>query len=416
MNFYEFEYPNKLDKIFDKLDLINIKPIIIGGYVRDKFLQLHSKDIDIELYGIDSLKNLEEILQEFGDVNNVGKSFGVCKLSFEDLEIDFSLPRRDSKVHSGHKGFLITTDSTLDFTTATSRRDFTINAIGYDVKNKTILDPYNGIKDLQEKTLRAVNLKSFGEDPLRVLRAVQFSSRLNFTLEEKLVSLCQDLVLQGTLKELARERIYDEFIKLLLKSPKPSIGFLVLLNLHIFTYFKELATLTHTEYVSMIESLDLYEKTDIKKVDIMLMLTLICSYLSNDVYISFLNKLTDDKNIIDGVIKYREVLISLKLKKFSNYEVYLLATQVDIELLTHTLKAKFSAYEEVIEALLSHSKKIGVQNKPLKALVGGKDLIQLGLKPSKEFSKILTKVYDAQMHQDFCTYSEAITWLKSHLL
>jgi len=416
MDFNEFEYPNKLDKIFDKLDLINIKPIIIGGYVRDKFLQLHSKDIDIELYGIDSLKNLEEILQEFGDVNNVGKSFGVCKLSFEDLEIDFSLPRRDSKVYSGHKGFFVTTDSTLDFPTATSRRDFTINAIGYDVKNKTILDPFNGIKDLQEKTLRAVNLKTFGEDPLRVLRAVQFSSRLNFTLEDKLVSLCQDLVLQGTLKELARERIYDEFIKLLLKSPKPSIGFLVLQNLHIFTYFQELDKLTQKEYIKMIESLDLYEKTDIKKVDIMLMLALICSYLSPDVYISFLNKLTDDKNIIYGVTKYREVLISLKLKKFSNYEVYLLATQVDIELLTHTLKAKFSADVEFIEMLLSHSKKLGVQNKSLKALVGGKDLILLGLKPSKEFSKILTKVYDAQMHQDFFTYNEAIIWLKCHLL
>ena len=137
------EYPDKLNILFDKLENHDIRPIIVGGYVRDFFLKKPSKDIDIELYGVKSLKQLEGILEEFGSVNNVGKSFGVCKLSLNDLDIDFTLPRRDNKIAPGHSGFLIEFDNTLDFTTASSRRDFTMNAIGFDIKKQKFLDPYN---------------------------------------------------------------------------------------------------------------------------------------------------------------------------------------------------------------------------------------------------------------------------------
>ena len=88
-----FDYPKYLNIIFDKLNNNGIKPIIVGGYLRDFFLDISSKDIDIELYGITSFKQLESILEEFGSLNNVGKSFGVCKLSLKDCEIDFTLPK-----------------------------------------------------------------------------------------------------------------------------------------------------------------------------------------------------------------------------------------------------------------------------------------------------------------------------------
>jgi len=104
------DYPNKLNNLFDKLLNLNINPIIIGGYVRDFLLKIKSKDIDIELYGISSFSKLEEILNEFGDVNSVGKSFGVCKLRVDDLDLDFSFPRIDSKIDKGHKGFEIKID------------------------------------------------------------------------------------------------------------------------------------------------------------------------------------------------------------------------------------------------------------------------------------------------------------------
>ena len=99
------DYPNKLNIIFDKLLINSIKPIIVGGFVRDFLLKIDSKDIDIELYGISSFEKLEHILEEFGDVNSVGRSFGVCKLKVDDLDIDFSFPRIDSKIDKGHKGF-----------------------------------------------------------------------------------------------------------------------------------------------------------------------------------------------------------------------------------------------------------------------------------------------------------------------
>ena len=200
------DYPNKLDKIFDKLDLFNIKPVIVGGYIRDSLMKIYSnqekeprnftlsKDIDIEAYGVSSLKLLEELLQEFGSVNSVGKSFGVCKLTFSDLDLDFSLPRLDSKISSGHKGFAVKTPPNIDFKKAAFRRDFTINSIGYDIRDKKLLDPYGGVKDLKNGTLNAVNNNSFVEDPLRVLRAVQFAARFDFKLSESTFVLCRDML------------------------------------------------------------------------------------------------------------------------------------------------------------------------------------------------------------------------------
>ena len=177
-------YPKKLQAIFNKLILHSIKPIIVGGFIRDALLNTQSKDIDIELYNLNSFEELEKILTPFGTINSVGKSFGVYKLSFEDLEIDFSLPRTEQKISLGHKGFSVTTSSNIDFKTASKRRDFTINSMGYDVLEKKLLDPFFGMRDLKNKILECVDNKTFVEDPLRVLRAVQFSARFNFTLSK----------------------------------------------------------------------------------------------------------------------------------------------------------------------------------------------------------------------------------------
>ncbi|MDQ7060588.1 MAG: nucleotidyltransferase [Sulfurimonas sp.] len=223
-----FDYPNYLNKIFDKLKNNGIKSIIVGGYVRDFFLNIDSKDIDIELLGVNSYQELSNILKEFGRVNNVGKSFGVCKLSLENLEIDFTLPRTDNKIASGHSGFLVKTDKNLDFKTASSRRDFTMNSIGYDVDKEIFIDPFDGIQDIKYKLIKAVNLEKFDEDPLRVFRAVSFRSRLEFNLDEKLFVLCKNMCEKDLLFELAKERVYDEIKKIFLKSPRPSSAFVLL--------------------------------------------------------------------------------------------------------------------------------------------------------------------------------------------
>ncbi|MEO1938479.1 MAG: CCA tRNA nucleotidyltransferase, partial [Sulfurimonas sp.] len=223
-----FNYPSILDTIFTTLNKKGIKPLIIGGYVRDYFLDIASKDIDIELYNSSSLTQLIKILEQFGSVNCVGKSFAVLKLHYKGYDLDFSLPRKDNKVAKGHKGFVITVDNALSFEEASKRRDFTINAMGYDVIEKKLLDPHKGLEDLQKKCLRAVDLQSFSQDPLRLLRAVGFASRFEFHIEKKLFLLMQSMVKEERLKELPKERVFEEIKKIFLKSKKPSIAFYLL--------------------------------------------------------------------------------------------------------------------------------------------------------------------------------------------
>ena len=399
------EYPNELDKIFDKLDKYTIKPIIIGGYVRDYLLKKPSKDIDIELYGISSLNLLQNILEEFGNVNNVGKSFGVCKLSLKNWEIDFSLPRRDSKVKDGHKGFEVQTDVTLDFKTATSRRDFTINAIGYDVKNKKILDPFNGQEDLEKSLLRAVDLKKFDEDPLRVLRAVQFSSRFNLSLEKNLHQKCKEMMQKNVLNELPKERIFDEIKKLLLKSKKPSLGILLLKDIQGFLFFEEFSSLSEMEFQTMLSALD-----NIKS-NITLMLSIICTFFSEKKRTSFLSKMTNEVALIKNILTLLNT--SIDLNNITNYEIYKLAMQVNIEeFLCYKNAIELGNNVHSIENIKTKAIELNVYNNKLKPLLQGRDIIKLGLKPSKEFSRMLNAAYEAQMRDEFITYEDALVWLK----
>lgn len=400
------EYPNELNKIFDKLDNYAIKPIIIGGFVRDYLLKKPSKDIDIELYGISSLNLLQNILEEFGTVNNVGKSFGVCKLSLKNIDIDFSLPRRDSKVQDGHKGFEVQTDVNLDFKTATSRRDFTINAIGYDVKSKKILDPFDGQEDLKNSLLRAVDLNKFDEDPLRVLRAIQFSSRFNLSLEKNLHQKCEEMMQNDVLNELPKERIFDEIKKLLLKSEKPSLGLLLLKNIGGFLYFKEFSSLSEEEFQTILSALDNV------KANTTLMLAIICTYFSQEKKKSFLQKMTNEVILIKNIVTLSNTTINLE--NASNYEIYKLAIQVNIEEFLYYKDAiELGKNSYVIENIKTRAIELHVYNNKLEPLLQGRDIIKLGIKPSKEFSIILNEAYEAQMKEKFSTYESALKWLKN---
>jgi tRNA nucleotidyltransferase (CCA-adding enzyme) len=191
------------------------KPYIVGGVIRDSLLNIsynYDSDYDIEVYNI-SLPNLEKLLSNYGSVQSVGKSFGVLKLNIKDnekiLHLDFSLPRTENKIGVGHTGFEITTNPHLTTFEASKRRDFTINSIMYDFKNDKFIDHFGGINDIKSKTLRYVDECSFIEDPLRVYRAIGFSARFGFELEEKTFILCKNLL--SNLKELPKERVWEEF-------------------------------------------------------------------------------------------------------------------------------------------------------------------------------------------------------------
>ena len=406
-------YPKKLEKIFSELHKHSIKPIIVGGYVRDTFLNRSSKDIDIELYNIDSLQKVSKILEKFGSVNSVGKSFGVLKLNYEDLELDFSLPRLDSKVEEGHKGFKITINTSLTFKEAASRRDFTINAIGYDVISKTVLDPYNGINDLKEKILRAVDLQKFGEDPLRVLRGVGFATRFCLQMQKDLFDHSKAMIKQGVLQELPKERIFEEIKKILLRSQKPSKAFYLLRDLLAFEYFFDEFQKLSTEDLSTVltrvdRSLKIF-KNETKKEKIIIMLALLSSKFSLHDQEKFLEKLTNEKELLKSITIFTQ--IQFDLFNLTDYAIYKLATKVEIALYIPYLLASHPTQKEAIEELEQRAKDLNVFHKPLTPLIKGRDLIASGLKPSQEFSKILDELYEDQMKGLFSTKEEALQLL-----
>src|ERR1041385_1702555 len=165
--------PEQVLKLSEALRAEGGRALFVGGCVRDELMGRQPKDWDLEVYGIEPA-HLREILDRFGTVNVVGEAFTVYKLG---PHLDISIPRRERKTGRGHRGFFIEGDSSMSIAEATSRRDFTINAILQNPLTGEIIDPFAGAKDIDAKILRAVSPQTFSEDSLRVLRAAQFAAR-----------------------------------------------------------------------------------------------------------------------------------------------------------------------------------------------------------------------------------------------
>lgn len=189
------------------------RALLVGGAVRDLFLGIEIKDLDIEVYGL-SLEQLQSILKQCGPVSLVGKSFGVLRV--HGLDVDWSLPRADS---AGRKPRVII-DPHMSFRDAFARRDLTINAMGIDILTQELIDPWDGVSDLHKKILRSPQLKFFSEDPLRLFRVMQFISRFEFSPDQELNNICKTM----SIEDVSRERIEQEFEKLVCKSKRPSLG------------------------------------------------------------------------------------------------------------------------------------------------------------------------------------------------
>lgn len=190
--------------------------LVVGGAVRDGLLGMPAEDLDIEVYGVPA-DALIALLEAAFRLDLVGRDFGVVKL--RGLEIDVSLPRRESKRGLGHKGFAVHSDPSMGFAEAALRRDFTVNALGWDPRTSEVLDAHGGLDDLEAKRLRHVSEK-FVEDPLRVLRAMQLAARFDFDVAPETVALCRSIDAEG----LAVERIEDEWRKLMLRGRTISRG------------------------------------------------------------------------------------------------------------------------------------------------------------------------------------------------
>lgn len=194
-------------------------PLIVGGSVRDAVLErfnggrpIAPKDIDIEVHGVSDPEVLKRELAKLGRVDETGVSFGVLKIRIGDEDFDVSLPRKDSKSGRGHRGFDVEVDPNLSTVEAFGRRDFTVNAIGYDPRTSEIVDPFGGTQDINDGILRHTT-DAFADDPLRVLRGVQFASRFGFDLAPETVEECRRI--KDDFSEIAKERIWGEFDKIL---------------------------------------------------------------------------------------------------------------------------------------------------------------------------------------------------------
>jgi tRNA nucleotidyltransferase (CCA-adding enzyme) len=207
------------------------RALLVGGAVRDWLLDQHGLlpgsprtspaplDLDVEVHELEA-DRLEAILAELGPVNLVGRAFSVWRTSLGDVELDVSLPRRDSKLRPGHRGILAVGDPRLGLVEAARRRDLTVNAIAYDPLEDRLEDPFDGERDLKRRLLRAVDPETFTEDPLRALRVPQFAARFRFDVDPALSDLCASVPVH----ELPPERIHAELRKLLLLPPAPSWG------------------------------------------------------------------------------------------------------------------------------------------------------------------------------------------------
>ncbi|MAD42772.1 MAG: polynucleotide adenylyltransferase [Arcobacter sp.] len=441
--------PLILEEIILSLQKIGATPILVGGCVRDTILQIPCKDYDIEIFGINSLELIENSLQKFGSVKLVGKSFGVLTLKIDDFDFDFALARTEEKTGFGHGDFKISTNANLSYKQAAIRRDFTINSIGYDFSKEEFLDPFNGLEDLKNKKIRHINDDTFIEDPLRVYRGIQFASRFGFSLDEKTKELCKQMVLNDDLSHLAKERVYEEFKKLFLKSKKPSIGFELLKQLDVLNYFPELKALINCEqeyeyhpegdvWVHTLMTLDEMAKI-IKEENIQdeyrilyLYYSILChdlgkplcteiingkitSYkhesLGVEPTISFLSKLTNENKFIEKVIPLvKNHLAPFQLFKDSSSlkAVKRLSLKCNIEDLCLVCladcKGRNISNKEICDKavlwLLEKARELNISEDGLKAFVQGRDLITLGMKPSREFKEILAFAMDLQIDEN----------------
>ncbi|MGN0673623.1 MAG: CCA tRNA nucleotidyltransferase [Anaerovoracaceae bacterium] len=209
---------SKAEEIAERVHALGGSAYYVGGYVRDRLLGRDSKDIDIEVHGITE-DALLELLSDMGETASFGRSFGIHTL--RGTGIDIALPRTERSTGQGHRQFDVSVDPFIGTEAASSRRDFTVNALMQDVLSGEILDYHGGREDLEKGIIRHVNDASFADDPLRVLRAASFASRLGFAIAEETASLCRSI----DISQLSSERIEEELAKALLGSDRPSVFF-----------------------------------------------------------------------------------------------------------------------------------------------------------------------------------------------
>jgi len=425
------------------------RALIVGGWVRDRLMSRTCKDLDLEVYGLPA-DRLKSLLTEFGNVNTVGESFTVYKVA----DIDVALPRRESRTGRGHRGFEVRGDPDLPFAEAARRRDFTINAIAWDPLAEEYIDPFDGRGDIAAKILRAVDLETFGDDSLRVLRAVQFAARFEFALDGATRELCRGIALD----DLPSERIWGEVEKLLLQARRPSIGLQLALDLGVVQrLFPEIHALVgceqepewHPEGDVWIHTLLVTDqaRTRIDDLDrarqIVVMVGAVCHDLGKPPTTAFIDgRIRSIDHEQAGVAPATAVLDRLNIHSIDGYDVRKqvlgivahhlkpgmfrqsptpvsdgafrrLAEKVDLELLARVAKSDClgrTGYFDcsAMDWFLERAQLLGVEHAPPAPIVMGRHLLALGLTPGPRIGAVLRQIYEKQLDGSITTLEDGI--------
>jgi tRNA nucleotidyltransferase (CCA-adding enzyme) len=427
----------------------NGRALVVGGWVRDRLRGDASKDLDIEIYGIPE-HELPAMLEPFGRVEPVGRSFPVYKVA----GIDIALPRRESKVGRGHTAFAVEGDPRMPVHEAARRRDFTINAIAWDPLTDTYEDPFGGRADLQAGVLRVVDPRTFGDDSLRVLRALQFAARFELTVPEDTRAICGAIPLD----DLPAERVWGELEKLLLQAQRPSLGFALGCELGVVQQlWPEMAALIgceqepewHPEGDVWIHTLMVIDQARSRISDlahaeqVIVMLGAVCHDFGKPSTTAFLDgrirsigheeagvppatAFLDRLNIhsIAGVDVRRDVLgmVAHHLKPGMWHKVRdevgdgafrRLAQKVNLELLAVLAKAdctgRTGAFDcSAMDWFLERARALGVEHQPPPRMVLGRHLIPLGVTPGPVMGQLLQALYERQLDGEVTTTEEGI--------
>ena len=413
------------------------RAFLVGGCVRDALLGHPVKDYDVEIYGV-SADALEKALEGRFKLSRVGISFGVFKVNGH--EIDIALPRTESKVGAGHRGFIVDTNPELSYDEATARRDFTINAIMYDPLDGEFIDPWHGIDDLHNGILRHTS-PHFTEDPLRVLRCMQFVSRLGFEVASETMTLCSTL----SQDELPPERLAGEWEKLLLKGTKPSLGLEFLRACGWVRYYPELNALIGCEqsskwhpegdvWIHTILALDaaVDYRTGILDDDLCLMLGVLCHDFGKPVTSVCIDGTITSKGHPEAGVKPAESFVSriwnrpdiikqVGLLVKHHMEPFFLVKgnardsayrRLALDVKRMDLLYKVSCCDtlgirrpgvslECMELFWKRTQELAIKDSVPKPIVLGRHLMPMGIKPGPEMGKILHYCFEAQLEGEF---------------
>ena len=252
---------NRIFKLAGELGhSFGLKTFLVGGYIRDLLMNKTANDIDIvvEKNGISFAKKLSKILKSEGFC--AFEKFGTAQLSFNNLKIEISTARSETYLKNSRKPLVAFSDINDDL----SRRDFTVNSIAVSILPESygqIFDPFNGIKDINDKKLITPldPDKTYKDDPLRMLRAIRFAAQLNFEIDTK--SFESIKINRKRLNIISQERITEELIKLL-STNKPSIGFYLMQKSKLLEYvFPEMLDLPGIEIVNGMGHKDVFIHT-----------------------------------------------------------------------------------------------------------------------------------------------------------